>query len=113
MRVRLLLSRLTLTLFACALALRVLIAPGLMPMASGGGVGVQMCSGQTGGDHGQPVAPCPFEAMAAPAMPEAPPAFIARPLAPRAPPAPSPVPVERGHGPPPPTPPATGPPARA
>ena len=107
------LSRLTLILFAGALALRVLLAPGLMPTATAHGVQLTMCSGQMPAHDGQPATPCPFQAIAAPAMPMAAPAVLAG--APPLTPAPG-LPLtltERVHGPPPLLPPATGPPVLA
>lgn len=101
-------------LFAAALALRLLIAPGMMPVASAQGVRLAECSGQMEGKRGDPVKPtCPFAAVAAPAMAPVAPALAWKPLRPTAPAVPvlvlslgaRPLPADR--------PPSTGPPAVA
>ena len=108
------LSRLTLSLFATALALRLLIAPGMMPVASTHGVTMADCPGQMQHGRGEPVTPgCPFAAIAAPAVAPVAPMLALAPLGPAAPTVAMPAPAERAHGPPADRPPSTGPPLLA
>lgn len=105
------LHRLTLVLFAAALALRLLIAPGMMPVASAHGVRLAECAGQMDGKRGDPVKPaCPFAAVAAPAVAPATPTLAWKPLRPVAPAVPVLALSVGAHGMPADRPPSTGPP---
>ena len=54
-----------------ALFARLLLAPGFMPGMAAGGPVVTVCDGmqmEHGGEHDAPTKPCPYEALAAPAL---------------------------------------------
>jgi hypothetical protein len=113
---------------ACALALRILIAPGMMPVADAGGVRITLCTGEGPvqvtvdrdgtahrGDHKQDKATheaCAFSSLSAASLLSDGPAYAAaEPVAPIAPAARPPLPA---RAPPASTlPPATGPPLLA
>lgn len=114
-------SRIGLWLFACALALRLLIAPGMMPVVSAKGITIELCTAQGAVEvtlPGQPVhdpdrGQCPFAALGiAPLL--AAPAPLAAPQPAATASQPPALRLARPHiGAPAPPPPARGPPAFA